>query len=77
MNPFDFVAGVDHDRFGCCLIAKYGAIALQNTDRKGLENHMSIVVRAKLFALPKLRDLQPVSMSICRYRLDIPPALLA
>jgi hypothetical protein len=48
MNARDLVSRVDDDCLAGFLIAQQGAVALQGADRKGLENHVSIVERREL-----------------------------
>ena len=44
VNAGDLVAGVNHDSLVRLFIAEDGAIALQRTNDKGLEDHGTIVV---------------------------------
>ena len=42
-NAGDIVAGIDHHGLAGLLIAKYRAVALEQTDRQDLVDHSSIV----------------------------------
>jgi hypothetical protein len=48
MDSLNLIAGIDDDGFAGCLVAEQGAIALQEADGKGLEDHGFILVRGSV-----------------------------